>query len=317
MWERPEDLWRRLKLGREEFLQRLVTTLIVDGDAPRWNTKTRPSDQGMRFFRLLDGLAHGHEPLDESAPTPDAFVDEYLLPKLEESAENGWPDWGVLWADRIWVIELKTEPGSHRPTQLPYYLRLAAAAHPDRNVDLTYITGPLTKPAPDIAEGQRYSHVQWTDVLPLVKTVWGEDSRPEVRAYVDAVQEVVGNLSLLRPMEQRDAFLRKVGVDDVTSTPDHVDAVTATDEPLLELARATAQDGRQRGFGAGSPERLVSLREEARAAIGTLPADDSTRYVMPWVWDVATSGGSALTPEGSEFGYELRFSRYKKLQIRS
>ena len=59
----------------------------------------------------------------------------------------------------------------------------------------------------------------------------------------------------------------------------------------------------------------MSLRDEARAAIGTLPADDSTRYVMPWVWDASTSGGRALTPEGAEFGYELRFSRYKKLQI--
>ncbi|MDT0212483.1 hypothetical protein Q9R29_01170 [Rothia sp. ARF10] len=315
MWESPESLWGRLKLGREEFLQRLMTTLIVDGAAPRWNTQIRPGDEGMRFLRLLDGLAHGHEPL-ESAPPPDAFVDEYLLPKLEESAENGWPDWAVLWADRVWIIELKTEPGSHRPTQLPYYLRLAAAAHPGRSVDLTYITGPLTKPAPEVADGQRFSHVQWADVLPLVDTVWGDDDRREVREYVYAVREIVDNLSVLRPMEQRDAFLHTVRVDEVTSTAEHVDAVTATDEPLLELAVATAQDGRQRGFGAGSPEHLVSLRKAARAAIGTLPADDATRYVTPWVWDVATSGGSALTPEGSEFGYELRFSRYKTVQIK-
>lgn len=317
MWESPASLWSRLKLGREEFLQRLMTTLIMGGDAPRWNTQTRPCDQGMHFLRLLDGLAHGHEPLDRSAPPPDHFVDEYLLPKVEESAENGWPDWATLWADRVWIIELKTEPGSHRPTQLPYYLRLAAAAHPDQSVDLTYITGPLTKPAPDVADGQRYSHVQWTEVLPLVMTVWGEDSRSGVRAYVDAVQEVIGNLSLLRPMEQRNAFLPTAGADDVTSTPEQVDAVTVTDDPLLELARATAQDGRQRGFGAGSPEQLVSLRGAARAAIGTLSADDSTRYVLPWVWDVATSGGSALTPEGSEFGYELRFSRYQQIQMRT
>ncbi len=70
---------------------------------------------------------------------------------------NGWPDWAVLWPDRVWVIELKSEPGSHRPDQLPYYLRLAAAAHPSCRVDLTYITGPLAKPAPALGEGQRYS----------------------------------------------------------------------------------------------------------------------------------------------------------------
>jgi hypothetical protein len=29
MWESPAALWRRLKLGREEYLQRLVRTLIM------------------------------------------------------------------------------------------------------------------------------------------------------------------------------------------------------------------------------------------------------------------------------------------------
>ena len=42
------------------------------------------------------------------------FIDEYLLPKLEEGAANGWPDWAVLSDDRVWIIELKTEAGSHR-----------------------------------------------------------------------------------------------------------------------------------------------------------------------------------------------------------
>ena len=42
MWESPGSLWLRLKLGREEYRQRLVTTLIVGGDPPRWNTPSRP-----------------------------------------------------------------------------------------------------------------------------------------------------------------------------------------------------------------------------------------------------------------------------------
>ena len=36
----------------------------------------------------------------QPAPDPDAFLDEYLLAKLEESAMNGRPDWAVLWPDR-------------------------------------------------------------------------------------------------------------------------------------------------------------------------------------------------------------------------
>ena len=115
---------------------------------------------------------------------------------------NGWPDWAVLWPDRAWVIELKSG-GSHRDEQLPYYLLLAAAAHSSRRVDLTYITGPLTKPAPLLGVGQRYSHLQWTQVLPLVEHVWGTHGHPEVLAYVKAVRTVIANLTVLRPSEQR------------------------------------------------------------------------------------------------------------------
>jgi hypothetical protein len=113
MWERPGSLWRRLKLGREESLQRLITTLIVGGDAHRWNTSSAPDEQGRRFLRLLDELAYG-DASQWDGPEADAFVDEYPLPKLEDTAQNGWPDWAVLRRGRAWVSELKTEAGSHR-----------------------------------------------------------------------------------------------------------------------------------------------------------------------------------------------------------
>lgn len=65
-----------------------------------------------------------------------SLISTYLLPKLEETARNGWPDWAVLWSDRKWVIELKTEAASHRYGQLPYYLLLATAAHPRCSLDV-------------------------------------------------------------------------------------------------------------------------------------------------------------------------------------
>ena len=61
MWERPEELWRRLKLGREEFLQRTLTTLIVGSDPPPWNVARSPGEDGVRFLHLLDTVAHGDE----------------------------------------------------------------------------------------------------------------------------------------------------------------------------------------------------------------------------------------------------------------
>lgn len=71
---------------------------------------------------------------------------------------------------------------SHRDDQLAYYLRLAAAAHSGSRVDLTYITGALSKPAPALLSGQRYGHLTWDQVLTLIEAVWGCDERPEVAA---------------------------------------------------------------------------------------------------------------------------------------
>lgn len=333
MWESPVELWRRLKLGREEYLQRLMTTLIVGGDPPPWNTQCSPSDQGRRFLRLLDDVAHANG-TEQASAEPETFIDEYLLPKLEEPAQNGWPDWAVLWPDRAWVIELKTEAASHRDDQLPYYLRLATAAHPDSRVDLTYITGPLSKPAPALLTGQRYSHLTWEQVLPLVEAVWRNDVRPEVVAYVEMVRTVIENLSVLRPAEQRRIVLGHhlevsptmppAAVVDVpgasAATPDRGQEalgsrLNATDD-LLSIARKTAADGRQRGVGATDPTDLEVLRDTARARIGELPADDATRFVLPWLWKAGRTDGRALTREGEEFGYELRFSRYQQMQVK-
>ena len=292
MWESPEELWRRLKLGREEFLQRMLTTLIVGGDPPPWNVARTPSEQGVRFLHLLDVLAHGEAPKMQPAPDPDAFVDEYQ--------------------------------------QLPYYLLLAAAAHSSCRVDLTYITGPLTKPAPLLGVGQRYSHLQWTQVLPLVEHVWGTDGHPEVLAYVKAVRTVIANLTVLRPSEQRLAITGPLPTGQLPAEQTHPPMespsaqlpaasptlLAAGADGLLALAQATAADGRQRGTGATSPADLELLRDRARALIGTLPDDDATRHVMPWLWQTDSTTGRALTPEGGEFGYELRFSRYKSVQVK-
>jgi hypothetical protein len=81
------------------------------------------------------------------------------------------------------------------------------------------------------------------------------------------------------------------------------------------MARATADDGRQRGVGAQNPEELEALRDMVVATIRSLPPKDATRFVLPWLWDGMRAGGQALTSEGEEFGYELRFSRYKKTQV--
>ncbi|MFI7691268.1 hypothetical protein ACIBQ6_19515 [Nonomuraea sp. NPDC049655] len=57
--EDPLRLLRRLRLGREEYCQRLMTMLILDGPYPAWNSRNRPSSRGVRFLRSLDVLSFG------------------------------------------------------------------------------------------------------------------------------------------------------------------------------------------------------------------------------------------------------------------
>ena len=113
---------------------------------------------------------------------PDAavFVDELDLPPRVESEPGGAPDWAVLSPHRLWLIELKTEAASHRPHQIPYYFQLGAHHFPEHSVDVTYVTGPLTKPAPQTGEDRRYAHLTWDAVIPLASETWGRDLRPEV-----------------------------------------------------------------------------------------------------------------------------------------
>lgn len=64
------------------------------------------------------------------------------------------------------------------------------------------------------------------------------------------------------------------------------------------------------------PTDLEVLRDSAYQKINELPLDDATRFVLPWLWQAGNTGGRALSVEGAEFGYELRFSRYKTMQVK-
>jgi hypothetical protein len=70
--------------------------------------------------------------------------------------------------------------------------------------------------------------------------------------------------------------------------------------------------------GSAPPVRPTSksLRNTARALLGALPANDATRFVLPWLWKADRTTGRGPTPRGDEFGYGLRFSRYKTAQVK-
>lgn len=307
-YEDPGALLARLKLGREEFAQRLLTTLILGGTYPRWNTRSTPTAHGLQFLNALSQLSFDGP--DWVAPV--TFIDEFELPGRTHAERGGAPDWAVLTADRLWLIELKTEAASHRPNQIRGYFDLAAHHHPHLAVDITYLTPPMPGHLPHLTGGQRFAHLTWDAVAPVITATWGETEDTAIKNIVDAVLACLDDLKEpARHWRERRLGLRPLSAPH----PPSGDAPTsrAGQTPLataLHLAAATATDGRQRALDhkADSLEELQQLRLELRQAITGSAIDEPIGDVMPWLWR-HQSGGRPLTAAGAELGYELRFSR--------
>ena len=296
--EDPHQLLGRLKLGREEYCQRLLTMLILDDAYPRWNTPNAASPDGLRFLGLLEALSLG----EAGAWTEPVFVDELDLPKRTEWEQGGAPDQSLQDLSRLWMIELKTEAGSHRPTQIPLYFELGRHHYPRHRIDVTYLTGPLSKRAPSIPDGCRYGHVTWSEVMPLVRDVWSDRS-PTHREVVRALDDVLDGLTAKWPAWRAERLEEGSVLEPPPSDP-------AGD--VLKLARLTAIDHQQRAldFAPANLEDLQALRLEALQRIKA-SGDPALLHVSPWLWRWA-SQGRPLTTAGHETGYELRLSWYTK-----
>lgn len=284
--EDPRKLLGRLKLGREEYCQRLLTMLILAAPYPRWNSRLAPSPQGLAFLRELDALSFGSAEVGDH----DEFVDELDLPPRHDLEKGGAPDYAVISTSRLWLIELKTEVASHRATQIPSYFELGRHHFPAHRVDLTYLTPPFDyTPAPPPANS-RFAHVTWDQVVTLVLEVW-KDADGVAGDLRDTLAEAIGGIGT--PWGD----WRRVTLEDLLAA-------------ALRLAHQTVLDGKQRALdaGSGSLEELQQLRLDTRDALrgGVEPTDE---LVTPWLWNAQTSGGSPLTDAGAEQGYELRFSR--------
>jgi hypothetical protein len=298
VYEDPSRLLGRLRLGREEFCQRLLTMLILGGPYPRWNMPSTPSAAGVRFLGRIHELSFG-EPLEDSDAC--VFVDEFDLPRRSEDEPGGAPDYAVLRPNRLWLIELKTEKGSHRPGQVPQYFDLGRHHHPTCAVDLTYLTPSMTAHYDPPGPWARYAHLTWDRVAAPLHEVWGPSAESAVQTVLARLLDTIADLDRVRASQWQLTTLR-VGPD--------------TGDPLLEavaLAEACAADGDQRALDhrPHDLEDLQRLRLEVRQRLCASEPGASLRRVMPWLWQ-PRSGGQPMTAAGAELGFELRLSRYEK-----
>lgn len=301
-FETPQQLAGRLSLGREELCQRLLTSLILHAPYPRWNTRSSVSAPGLAFLeRLWELSGFGVWPGGDVL-----FVDEFELPRRHDGEKGGAPDQAVLWPDRVWIIELKTEVASHRATQIPSYLELARHHFPDASIDLTYLTPPMGYAFEPSAPRARYAHVSWPQVAPALGEVWASPTVPGQREVVDGLLRAIEKMDQERPAD----FLAALRSGPVPAPTPAVDLVAAA----LELAAATAEDGEQRALDheVADLEDLLELRLEVRERLADSPDGSSLRTVRPWIWNAATTDGVALTDAGERTGAELRLSRYRQ-----
>lgn len=283
-WEDPDKLLR-FKFGREEYCQRMLTSLILAGPYPKWNSRNTASERGKAFLGQLYANSYGIELCDEFE-----FVDEFNLPAVDTDAKDGAPDYAVITPDRLWIIELKTEAKSHRKDQMPYYEYLARHHYPDKSLDMLYLTSEMKRQDPASYLQSRYTHLYWSEIVDLIDEIWSASEHQEERDLSTALTRELTNLKRpTKTFSEEAAVIREA----------------------IKLAVEVQQDGKQRAVEVtvGGLQELIDTRKRLSDA---LDRDFATPNVKPWIWYQTSSGGKPLTKLGWSVGCELRLSRYKK-----
>jgi hypothetical protein len=315
----PDLLWHHTKLGREEYMQRLLATLILGEEARGWNVRRSPSERGASFLRELHRAHHAGTPAE-----PPVFVDEFELPARHDAEKAGWPDHGVEWAGRLFLIELKTERRSHRPGQLAHYLDLATHHRPDQAVDLLYLTPTMEAVPPQpLPPGATYAHAAWPGVGDLVAATWGESDVAWERTIAGRLAWWIEQAEQAAPFPVRDTQPSLPSGPARSAGPVKVPTEPPTDasdlDAALRIAALVQRDGEQRALEVDvhDPEDLEELRLELRDHLSSgLKVDgEALTHVRPWIWSATTSGGRPLTSCAGQTGYELRISRYRAAQF--
>lgn len=250
-----------------------------------------PALPTVRGAQLLTALAGGKAGAGELQ-----FVNEFELKARHDDEMAGWPDFAAVWPDALVMIELKTEPGSHRRGQLAHYDDLARHHYPHLSRWLVYVTPPLRANAvinTDIAE-----HVSWDGASELIRRIWS-DAPEEECSLATFIMDLLSGLSEPWISQATTAV-------DIEPARGATEAVAVPNADLQAIAEAVGDDGKQRAAEIewSDPEDMERARVEMRDFLIS-----SGSLVRPWTWRATTSGGRALTRSGEAVGYELRFSR--------
>ena len=281
LWEDPDQLLL-MKLGREEYCQRMLTSLIIGGPYPKWNSKNIPSENGFKFFNSLQHLAFGSD-----IEKPIEFIDEFDLPGKSFDEKGGAPDYAVFWDNHLWIIELKTESSSHRNDQLPLYLELANNHYPKLDLQMLYITPSMVRIESAGTDDHSFSHLFWSEVSPLINRIWSISDKNQEQLLESALRRELQLLNSPTKVFRDNAEIIR---------------------NALNLSLQVQETGKQMAIeiNAGGLDEIIELRIRIRDALKRF---EGASGVKPWIWYEKSSGGKPMTELGRQVGCELRLSR--------
>lgn len=272
-WEDPDVLLVK-KLGREEYCQRMLTSLILGAPYPRWNTAQKPSTSGEIFLNELHRKAYG-----VTLDAPMTFIDEFELLSVDGKDPSGFPDYAVLTPTRLWVIELKTEQGSHRRDQLPLYALLATHHYPAHQIEITYITGQMPRETSVPVATASFCHFYWSEVVGLINQTWDNSANKPEQILAAAISREINNLHIPAIQFRSTAKLIR-------------EAIT--------LSMVVQTTGKQVGIEV-NPDGLEVLHD-LRKRIRDVLARSECSNVIPRNWNASSSGGSARGDKTASIG---------------
>jgi hypothetical protein len=303
----PADLIAGKNYGSEGTAQRYLCALLINGSAYGYHKSWPLTERGVRFVSSLYSRMFGTPP-----PGAPRFWNEMNLLAVGADDKHA-VDFGFLWPNVCFLVELKTLGASHRPGQLAEYLLRARHHNPDYAIDLLYLTQPMTAATPDrMPERSRYAHLTWLDALAVADSVWGASDDPrEVRCLALLRQHLEVEGALAQAAIRR----RSASAQPVTSAADLPDEwQLVVNEAVLSAAQAAS--GRRMAVEVplalatdpAFPARIEQVRQLLEGRIAGVP---ELAGVKVWQW-TSQSSGRAYTATGTRIGLELRLTPPKR-----
>lgn len=309
--------------SREESIQQVLARLLV-GHSPSDFLPYSPTPAGERLARAVWETAFGDPP-----ERVDWVTSEYSLPvphewRAEINLSYRCPDFAFGAANRILLLELKTEWGSYKRAQVFDFLRLARRLHPDASIDLVLLEERLRGAAFETDARQRYTEMTWAQIADLMRhEMGGNETASRLCAFLDASLASAVAPASLRATDDAavPAAASSASVPSATARergepsrpggglPPLVDRIATAIDQALHIAPALAVE-----TVTGKAERGVNVpfasQEEAREAEAAIRAALTTAGhagVSTWLWRTASKGVPA-TPAGRAAGIELRLA---------